>query len=241
MRSLSIEDAETLEPGDDHYRAYVGPPGRFGLLTQLQLGLLFALGLEETDTVLDFGCGSLRLGRSLIPYLRPGCYFGLDPNLWLIDDGLAHETGEAIRAVKQPRFSGDANFDCTVFDTRFDFIMAQSVITHAGPAQTAALIESASKSLKQDGVLALSYIRGEESTPLPGADWTYPHNVAYPPAWLEETARQHGLVWRDISWFHPGAQWALLVRDETRLPDDATMGLHGRPTPRWRAGQSATS
>ena len=235
-RHLSPEEAEELKPGSDNYRAYVGPPRRFGLLTLSQMSLLAALGLEETDYVLDFGCGSLRLGRSLIPFLREGRYFGVDPNLWLIDDGFKYETGEGLKALKSPQFSGSDTFDCTVFDREFDFIMAQSIITHAGADNTRKLIESAGRAMKQDGILMLSYLKGEADTPLPDEPWTYPFNVPYPENWLQQTCADAGLIWRELDWHHAGATWAAVVRDERRLPlDDHRLGYRGVAAPRWRA------
>ena len=50
-----------------------------------QFTLLFNLGARETAKILDFGCGSLRLGRLLINWLNKGNYYGLDPNKWLIE------------------------------------------------------------------------------------------------------------------------------------------------------------
>jgi SAM-dependent methyltransferase len=53
-----------------------------------QFRLLTTLGLREHHSLLDFGCGSLRAGRLLIPYLLPGRYYGLEPNRCLIEDGI---------------------------------------------------------------------------------------------------------------------------------------------------------
>jgi SAM-dependent methyltransferase len=238
-RELSPDAANTLKAGDDHYRAYVGPPKRFGLLTQLQMSLLSALALEETDRVLDFGCGSLRLGRSLIPFLHKGGYCGIDPNGWLIEEGLDRECGRDICSVKAPRFATNADFDCTVFDETFDFIMAQSIITHSGPDQTERLFETAAQALKTDGILLLSYIKAKPRAALPDPGWSYPANIAYPEDWLIETARRHGLVWRELDWFHPGAVWAGLARDERRFPASGfPLGRRGAPAPRWRSDQT---
>jgi hypothetical protein len=52
-----------------HHRAFVGQPQRYDVAAASQFALLFLLGLREHHRVLDFGCGSLRLGRLLIPYL----------------------------------------------------------------------------------------------------------------------------------------------------------------------------
>lgn len=236
-RHLSADEASSLGVGSEHYRAYVGPPERFGPLTLLQMGILGALGLEETDKVLDFGCGSLRLGRCLIPFLRAGGYHGIDPNAWLIDDGLRAECGMDVVSVKAPAFSHDANFDCGVLAAQYDFIMAQSVITHCGARQTERLLETAASALKPDGVFILSYLPAHGTDDVPQEAWTYPANVAYPQAWLEETAKRHGLVWRELDWRHPGASWAGLARDARRLPEPgAVLGRSGEPQARWRAG-----
>lgn len=53
--------------GDQHYRAYVGPPQNYDLISAMSFGLLTALGLRQHHSLLDIGCGSLRNGRLLIP------------------------------------------------------------------------------------------------------------------------------------------------------------------------------
>src|ERR1017187_6689363 len=68
-----------LAAGAHHYRAYVGLPERYDTLAVLQFKVLTDLGLREHHTVLDVGCGSLRLGRLLLPYLLPDRYVGVEP------------------------------------------------------------------------------------------------------------------------------------------------------------------
>ena len=41
--------------------------------------LLYPPEPREIHRLLDFGCGSLRLGRMAIPYLLEGHYFGIEP------------------------------------------------------------------------------------------------------------------------------------------------------------------
>ncbi|MFP8873463.1 MAG: hypothetical protein VCB42_02780, partial [Myxococcota bacterium] len=82
-RHVSSEEARTLEPGSEHYTAYVGPPRDYDSMGATQFRLLCTLGLREHHRLLDFGCGSLRAGRFLIPYLKPGHYHGVEPNRWL--------------------------------------------------------------------------------------------------------------------------------------------------------------
>jgi hypothetical protein len=94
-------------------------------MSATQFSLLFANGLREHHRVLDFGCGSLRLGRLLIPYLWEKCYFGIEPNRWLNDDAIAYETGVDALGIKKPQFSYREDFDCNCFGVKFDYIIAQ--------------------------------------------------------------------------------------------------------------------
>lgn len=42
------------------------------------LDFMRRFGLQPNDVAVDYGCGSLRLGRSVIDYLAPGKYWGVD-------------------------------------------------------------------------------------------------------------------------------------------------------------------
>ena len=106
----------------------------------IQFDLLTRLGLREDHHLLDIGCGSLAVGRLLIPYLLPGRYFGLEPEEWLVGEGIANELGEDIQHVKRPTFSHDRNFTLTVFGRKFDYLVAHSIFTHASPAQISRLM-----------------------------------------------------------------------------------------------------
>ena len=76
----------------------------------MQFSLLTALGLREDHSLPDIGCGSLRASRLFIVYLRPGRYFGLEPERWLIEEGIRQELGQEILSVKRPTFSHDREF-----------------------------------------------------------------------------------------------------------------------------------
>lgn len=219
MRDLGADEAMSLNPGDEHYRAYVGPPDRFDFMSATQFALLFQLGLRETHSVLDFGCGSLRLGRVLIPFLREGGYFGIDPNRWLIEDGLARELGQSIKELKKPAFSYNDDFDCRVFNTQFDFIVAQSILTHAGREMTEAFFASSLDALKERGLLVFNYIKadhsadGEKST-----GWHYPYCVSYTYEQMSCLVESAGFAHAQISWYHPAHTWHIAAKSEADLP-----------------------
>ena len=54
-----------------HHRAYVGSTDRFGDMTASMFTLLYLSGMREASTVLDVGCGSLRLGRLVRARVEP--------------------------------------------------------------------------------------------------------------------------------------------------------------------------
>lgn len=226
QRRLSIGEAAGLPAGSHHYRAYVGPPNRFDFMSATQFSLLFTLGLRDHHRVLDFGCGSLRLGRLLIPFLRPGGYFGVEPNAWLIDDALANETGRDVVAIKRPRFSHNSDFDCGVFGEKFEFIIAQSIVTHCGPDLFQKAMDGFASVLADDGVVALSYWNTPKPLAQRPADgWHYPSSVKYLEAEVDAFTRKAGLVGMAIPWHHPGASWYLAARRPERLPSEQELAF----------------
>ena len=231
LRKLGAEAAEQLKPGEQHYRAFVGPPRRYDFLSASQFALLFLLGMDEKSKILDFGCGSLRLGRLLIPFLRAENYFGIDPNKWLIDDGVAMELGQDAVNLKQPKFEFNDDFDCTIFDTRFDFIMAQSILTHTGPDSAEKLLSSTRKALTSHGVFlaSLKLIEDRECA-LPENGWHYPYNVNYGAKHISSMMDNAGLFWRKIGWHHPGAVWIVASKSQDRVTEVAALsGLSAKP------------
>lgn len=206
-----------IAAGDGDYRAFVGPPERYDLLSISQVALLHHFGLREQHRVLDFGCGSLRLGRMLLPFLQPGRYFGIEPNQWLIEEGFSKEAGQDVRALKRPRFSNNTNFDCGVFGESFEFIVAQSIITHTGREETASLIASAGETLAGDGRLLFSFIDDARGGEPPLSGWVYPDCVRYAASDLDPMFVQAKLRWRALSWPHPGATWAVAARSQQAL------------------------
>src|SRR3984893_18959417 len=113
-----------LKPGDPQYRAYVGPPEDYDLVAAMTFNLLTTLGLRQHHSLLDVGCGSLRIGRLLIPYLNRGKYFGVEPNEWLVEQGIKRELGEALVQIKSPRcFFTDSPESIAKAETAFNFAL----------------------------------------------------------------------------------------------------------------------
>lgn len=225
-RQFDREDAQQLRPGDAHYLAYVGPPGQYDYMGATQFRLLAALGLRETHRVLDLGCGSLRAGRLLIPYLLPDGYCGIEPNAWLVEDAIEHQLGRDILRIKRPRFDQNSQFRTDVFNTEFDFVLAQSIFSHATPAPIVLALGNILASLTATGIVACTFVEA----PMGDAErfpegWVYPDCVRYTAPQIEHMFERAGLACRRIPWFHPRQAWYLGARDASQLPDEKALPL----------------
>jgi SAM-dependent methyltransferase len=199
-----------LKPGDAHYRAYVGPPEDYDLIAAMTFNLLTTLGLRQHHSLLDVGCGSLRIGRLLIPYLNRGKYFGVEPNEWLVREGIKRELGDALLHIKCPTFFFSDSPDMIArADSLFDFVLAQSIFSHCGLDLIKNWLSAISRSLAQNGALIATFLIGEEDSPKMG--WIYPDCVNYRPATLEQAAAEVNLRFQILDWKHPRQTWALFA------------------------------
>lgn len=111
------------------HRKLIG--GMWDEVGALQRDFLISHGLRPNHKLLDIGCGCLRAGVRLVPYLEPGGYFGTDVSPSLLDAGY-REIAQARLASRLPRANlqveGQFQFYC--FREQFDFAIAHSVFTH---------------------------------------------------------------------------------------------------------------
>ena len=199
-----------LKPGESHYRAYVGPPEDYDLIAAMTFNLLTTLGLRQHHSLLDVGCGSLRIGRLLIPYLNRGKYFGLEPHQWLVEAGIKHELGEEVVQIKRPTFFFTDSPDAlTQKRISFDFALAQSIFSHCGLDLIRGWLSAISRSLARDGALVATFLPDEKDSAKTG--WVYPECVKYRSATLERSAAEANLRFQILDWKHPRQTWALFA------------------------------
>jgi SAM-dependent methyltransferase len=199
-----------LKPGDPQYRAYVGPPEDYDLIAAMTFNLLTTLGLRQHHSLVDIGCGSLRIGRLLIPFLNQGKYFGVEPNKWLVDEGIKRELGQSLVEIKRPTFFfTDSPANIAKAETAFNFAVAQSIFSHCGLDLIKGWLSAISRSLTDDGALVATFLIGEEDSAQTG--WIYPDCVNYRPATLERAAAEVNLRFEILDWKHPRQTWALFA------------------------------
>lgn len=201
-----------LEAGDKHYRAYVGPPKDYDLISAMVFNLLTSIGLRQHHRVLDIGCGSLRAGRLLIPYLNEGKYFGVEPNRWLVEDGIANELGMDIVRIKKPTFSFRDSMDEFKDSLLVDYAFAQSIFSHCGQDLIKQWLSQVSFHLKADAAIVATFLPGAED--YSGHGWVYPGCVKYTPETLTRLAAECDLDFLALDWAHPRQTWALFSKKD---------------------------
>jgi SAM-dependent methyltransferase len=219
-----MSSTATETPREEHpaHREFVGPPEKYDLTSAGQFNLLAALGLRQQHSLLDIGCGSLRGGRLFIPYLEADKYFGIEPEQWLIDRGIDTEIGKDLARLKQPHFSNDSNFTLTTFGRKFDFMLAQSIFSHATQAQIRRCLSQAKQALEPAGIFAATFFPGDKN--YEGTEWVYPGRVCYTVEYFCGLAAAEGLLCRPLNWTHTNQQkWVAIthLENSAQLPDIA--------------------
>ena len=176
-------------------------------------------GLREHHKLLDIGCGSLRGGRLFIPYLLPKRYFGIEPEQWLIDEGIKHNIGQDLIRIKKPKFSNVDDFSLDIFGTKFDFILAQSIFSHTGIDLTKKILSKVKEVLKEDGLFLATFRERDTSTNLQG--WFYNskniERVQYTLDFMGKMITESGLFFKKLDFPHPNNQtWIVIFKEANK-------------------------
>jgi SAM-dependent methyltransferase len=175
-----------------------GPAKRFGEVGRYTLESLQRAGLQPHHTLLDVGCGVLRIGYWLVRFLEADHYFGLEPVKMYVDAGVKYAVGPELMAQKRPRFDHNERFDFSPFGVTFDFVVARSIFSHASPAligraldsfcrtgsDSAVMLASYKQTLKEDGDAIIVDLNGEAGI------WGWRR---YATSYLIELAEERGL------------------------------------------------
>ncbi len=178
-----------------------GPATLFEMAGRKTLMTLLEYGLLPDSKVLDMGCGCLRGGYWLIRFLEEGCYFGIEPNKTMLQNGIDVLLSPAITTNKQPVFNHNTEFDAGVFNQKFDYFLARSIWTHAAKSQIIQMLDSFVLNAKPGGIFLTSYLNatkaGEEYL---GVDWVGKSHesqaagiVKHSIEWVQKACEERGL------------------------------------------------
>lgn len=182
-----------------HARKHVGGVENFDIVGAILFGTLAAAGLREHHSVLDVGCGCLRVGKLLIPFLQSGHYVGVEPDQRVLAAGIQYEIGPDLIAFKGARFGNTDTFDFSQFGMSFDVAFAGSILSHTFEDTALACLRGVRSVLKEDGVFHATFI--EEGSPLaqtagmrkggPGPRWS-PGGLVYARSEIDGFGRATG-------------------------------------------------
>ena len=148
---------------DLHLEERAGVPSNRELmweeLGEWQINSLKKLGLSPSNKLLDVGCGPLRFGTYAISYLENGNYHGVE--VWEPYIKLGKRVLEEFGITKDYTMKIDRDFDYEIFGEKFDFSIAQSVVTHLSVHQIDKLLSTLKKVMVPGGSFLFSYINNK--------------------------------------------------------------------------------
>ena len=92
--------------------------------------------IKPSESIIDIGCGSLRIGRFLVDYLEPGNYFGVEMQERLLNSAVYDVIGVERFKEKKPKLITSSEFNFQEFkefwpDAKIPCVgLAQSLFTH---------------------------------------------------------------------------------------------------------------
>ena len=130
--------------------------------------------LTPEHRVVDYGCGSLRLGLHFMRRLSPGNYFGLDVTRDLIEIGTSL-IGPELLAEKRPRLAtiADGVGEATAFGA--DVVISNAVSYHVHPTETGAYFANLRNLAGKPGaILVFDVMTADRPVRYNGGGWAWP-------------------------------------------------------------------
>jgi len=183
-----------------------GPPEHFELLGRMQFSMMIREGVYPQSKVLDIGCGCLRGGYWMVHFLDPGRYYGIEPNVSMVDTGLKEILEPQVVQEKRPTIDHNAEFDTSVFGVKFDAFLARSIWTHASKPQIRVMLDNFLRDGSETAFFLASYLRarwpwqdykGEEYRGKSHKS-TVGDLVMHSFSWIEAECRRRGLFVREL-------------------------------------------
>jgi SAM-dependent methyltransferase len=170
---------------------------------QMQLSFLQRHGLRPSSTVLDLGCGPMRLGSVLIPLLSSGWYYGqdLNPETLTYGEEVLRQAGIAPDAPYT--LMASERFDLSAVDRPVDIAFANSLFSHLTLNSIITCLLQLRQVLQPRGVFYATFFALDQSqswlVPQRRDKWghtfdTFAHQdpYHYPPSLLKALARDVG-------------------------------------------------
>jgi len=199
-----------MRKGQD-WRSWVGPVERYDITGANQFRVMVNEGLRESHEMLDIGCGSLRGGRFFILYLGTHGYHGIEPEEWLVKEGIKYETGDGLIQFKLPAFEYAKDFGFGRFGHDFDYLLAQSIFTHTSVVETNLCLSEAVNVMHDKSVFIANFEESSDATRINFDGWKECNQLTY--GYFSGLAAKHGLSMKRLDYPHPsGLKWVRMEK-----------------------------
>ncbi len=127
-----------------NYIVHLNPNWGLNLERESQLHYLKSKGMKSNHFFLDYGCGAISAGQFFINFLDSKKYIGLDISELVISEAKKRVLSFNLQNKKPQFILAKEGFFESLTYKKFDFIWAQSVLTHMPPQS----VDSMFKQLK---------------------------------------------------------------------------------------------
>lgn len=186
------------------HREYVG--GDFERIGLWQFDTLKKIAdIQPSTTVLDIACGSLRLGKHLIPYLDTGKYYGLEAYDRMLNEGIDKELKNDLS--KRPSFAINSTFDFN-FCPNYDVAWANSLFSHLIKEDILQCFTNLRTITSPESVFYFTYFQ-ENNTKRESQNPTQSHarkDFYYTDSTIQEIANSAGWQVQRVKAIHPRSQ-----------------------------------
>lgn len=159
-----------------HGHPAIGPTARPLRARSELLDFLHRYGVQPSDLVVDYGCGSLRLAPPLIEFLEPGKYWGMDLAQEFLDLGVSHLDPQLARE-KRPRLDVIAPAIVTqAGKERPRFIVSWHVCSKVPENRFEAYLGNIVAMMSPGAVALIHFPETEERRKLTGLAWAIPRS-----------------------------------------------------------------
>jgi SAM-dependent methyltransferase len=148
-------------------------------------------GLTPESRVIDYGCGTFRVGIHMIEFLNQGHYQGLDVSRELLDVGMQMLGQELIREKLPTAAVIDAGVIAEAIRFKADCVFSIAVATHVHPREAGTYFTNLQRLTAQPGAVLLVAVAIADETPL-GRSLALPLSGYAEALWPLEFVNAHG-------------------------------------------------
>ena len=166
-RTIVDESAASSKLDGAVLDAYVRQAGDY-------IPLFMKHGMTEQSRFLDYGCGIMRFGVHLVPYLSSGRYAGADISSVVLRSATDLLDKNGIQSDRFDSYWIEDNKLRSLEGKKFDMIWASSVLTHMEIEDIRVLFGSLRAHLAPDGVFCFTFSETEKAERRDLKDFFYP-------------------------------------------------------------------